>query len=67
MFVSKVRPIGSSSGIIIPKDILESEHIRSGEEVLVSIRKPGDWKRLEALMGTVKEKMPFHRERNDRI
>ena len=31
---------GSSLGIIIPKDIVEKEHIKEGQKVSVLLRKP---------------------------
>jgi len=66
VFVSKVRPIGSSLGIIIPKDVVDSEHLHSGSEVRVSIIRP-DFRKLKELMGTVVEKVPFERDRRDRV
>ncbi len=65
-FVSKVRPVGSSLGIIIPKDVVDAEHLESGSEVRVSIIRP-DFRKLKALMGTVVEKVPFDRDRRDRV
>jgi len=66
VFVSKVRPVGSSLGIIIPKDVVDAEHLESGSEVRVSIIKP-NFRKLEALMGTVKEKFGLDRDRRDRV
>ena len=66
VFVSKVRPVGSSLGIIIPKQVVENENLEAGKEVRVSIIRP-DFKKIERLIGTVVEKEPFKRDRQDRV
>lgn len=68
MFKVKVRKVGDSLGILIPKDIADTESIKEGEEVEVSVLKR---KKLEALlkkvMGSAKGAGPFERDREDRL
>ena len=66
VFVSKVRPIGSSLGVLIPKEVVEAEGLMPGKEVNVSVFTP-DFKALEKLFGSVKNAKPFERDRRDRV
>ncbi|HII53831.1 hypothetical protein AUJ13_03855 [Candidatus Micrarchaeota archaeon CG1_02_49_24] len=66
VFVSKVRHVGTSLGIIIPKEIVAEQELKPGAQVSVSLFKP-DLTKLRKLMGTVKEKFPFECDRRDRI
>jgi hypothetical protein len=66
VFVSKVRCVGSSLGLLIPKEIVESEHLSKGKEVRVSIV-CRDFSRLEELFGSAKGAGPFIRDRRDRL
>ena len=66
VFVSKVRPVGSSLGVIIPKAVIDAEGLADGKEVRVSVFNT-DFSRLRKLMGTVAEKVPFERDRRDRV
>lgn len=43
---SKIRRWGNSFGVLIPKDIVEKEGLREGEEVQVSVTKTSDIKHL---------------------
>ncbi len=66
VFVSKVRPIGSSLCAIIPKKVAESAHLKPGKEIEFAIINR-DFRGLERLFGSVKEKVPFERDRRDRV
>ncbi len=66
VFVSKVRPVGSSLGVIIPKDVIDAEGLAEGKEVRVSVFR-NDFRRLRRLMGTVTESVAFERDRRDRV
>ena len=66
LFVSKVRPIGSSLCVIIPNEIVKKEHLKAGRELRLSIINP-NFKELERLMGSVKNAKPFQRDRRDRV
>ena len=39
LFKSKVRRVGTSLGVLIPKEFVEKEKIKEGEEVEVSLLK----------------------------
>lgn len=39
-FRTKVRAVGTSLGILLPKEILKKENVKVGEEIEVSIVKP---------------------------
>ena len=66
VFVSKVRPLGSSLGIIIPKKIIEEENLESGKEIQVTIVRK-NFKAIEKLIGSMKGAKPFVRDRVDRV
>jgi len=66
IFVSKVRPIGSSLGVIIPKEIIDEEKLEAGEKVQVSILKR-NFKAIDELFGTMKGAKAFERDRRIRI
>ena len=50
---AKVREWGHSLGIIIPKDVVRKENIKSEDEVIIEIRKKQD---VMDLFGTLKFK-----------
>ena len=64
VFVSKIRPIGSSYGLIIPKEVVEEEKLEFGNTVKVGIIKQ-NLKLLDKLAGTIKGATPFERDRRD--
>ena len=66
VFSSKVLQIGSSLGILIPKEIVQEEKLKVGKEIQVSIIHR-NFKLLDQLMGTVKSAKPFVRDRIDGI
>lgn len=43
---SKLRRWGNSYGIVIPKDIIEKEGLKKGEDVEISVRRVSDIRRL---------------------
>jgi antitoxin component of MazEF toxin-antitoxin module len=43
---SKLKRWGNSFGVVLPKDIVEKEGLREGEEVEISVRRASDIKRL---------------------
>lgn len=64
--MSKVRPVGSSLGFLIPLKIVESEHLTVGKDVRVSIV-TRDFSGLEKLFGSAKGAPGFERDREDRV
>lgn len=43
---SKLRRWGNSYGVVIPKDIIEKEGLKKGEDVEISVRRVSDIRRL---------------------
>jgi antitoxin component of MazEF toxin-antitoxin module len=43
---SKLKRWGNSLGVIVPKEIVETEGLKEGEEVEISVRKVSDIKHL---------------------
>lgn len=43
---SKLKRWGNSFGVVVPKDIVEKEGLKEGEEVEISVRKASDIKGL---------------------
>ncbi len=69
MFDAKLRKVGNSRGIIIPKDIIDDLGIRSGDVIHVVIPSTDLDKRnelLRELAGIYKAKSGFRREKEDR-
>ncbi len=64
VFESKVRQVGSSFGVLIPKEVVIEDKIRKDEKVKVVIIKK-DLSLLEKAFGSVKTR-PFKREHKDR-
>ena len=63
---SKVRRIGSSYGVIIPREYLREQHIEEGEEVEVALLKGKRLAAIEKAFGMAKGAKPFVRDRTDR-
>ena len=43
---SKIKRWGNSFGVLVPKEIVEKEGLKEGEEVEISVRKVSDIKHL---------------------
>lgn len=66
IFKVKVRKIGTSLGVLIPKKFIEERSVKEGEEIELAILK----KRKELLtssFGMAKGAGRFHRDRKDRV
>jgi antitoxin component of MazEF toxin-antitoxin module len=66
MFKVKVRKIGTSLGVLLPKRMLEEQGIKEGEEVEIGILKK-DKELLDKVFGITKGSKPFKREKTDRM
>jgi antitoxin component of MazEF toxin-antitoxin module len=68
LFKAKVRRVGSSLGILIPKETADRENIKEGEQIEVSLLKRRNLAKLLKLVGTAKgATVPFERDRKDRL
>ncbi len=66
VFISKVRPIGTSLCVILPKSVVQAENLASGKEIGLAVVHR-NLKLLDDLIGTMKNAKPFIRDRQDRI
>ena len=66
LFKAKVRKVGTSLGVLIPKEVIEIEKIKEGQEIEVSLLKKRKLEEVWKLIGTAKEAKPFERDRLDR-
>ncbi len=65
-FETKVRAVGTSLGVLIPKDIAKEMNIRKGEKVRIGILKENK-KVIDELFGSAKGAKPFERDHRDRF
>ena len=66
LFKAKVRKVGTSIGILIPKGVAKQEKIKIGQEVQFSILKQKRLDEVWKLIGTAEGTKPFERDRIDR-
>ena len=66
-FKAKVRKVGTSIGVLIPKGIAEQEKIKIGEEIQLTLSKQRRLEEVWRLIGTAKGTKPFVRDRIDRL
>ena len=64
-FKAKVRNVGTSLGVLIPKEIVERERVKNGEEIEVSILRR-NLKDIMKLFGTAKNASRFDRDHTER-
>ncbi len=67
MFKAKVRKVGTSLGVLIPKEFAEKEKIKEGEIIDVSLLKARRLEDVMKLWGIAKGSKPFVRGREDRL
>ena len=67
LFKAKVRRVGTSLGVLLPKELTDKERIKEGEEIEISLLKKRKLEEVLKLMGTAKGAKPFERDRTDRI
>ena len=67
LFKAKVRRVGTSLGVLIPKGFAEKEKIKEGEMVDVGLLKENRIKVLEKAFGSAAGAKSFVRDRKDRL
>ena len=67
LFKAKVRKVGTSLGVLIPKEVAEQEQIREGMEVEVGLLRARKVNEVLKLFGTARGTKPFARDRKDRL
>jgi len=65
VFEEKVRQVGTSLGLLIPKEVVSHERIKKNETIKVAILKK-DHSLIEKMFGSVKTKA-FKREHKERV
>ncbi len=65
VFESKVRQVGSSFGLLIPKEIVVEDKLKKDESIKVAIIKK-DHSLIKKAFGSVKTR-PFEREHKDKV
>lgn len=69
VFEAKLRKVGNSLGVIIPKEVIEAAGLKEGDTIQISIISSHleDRNRiLRSIAGTCKGAEPFEREKEDR-
>lgn len=64
-FEGKVRKVGTSFGVLIPKDVAQQAHVREGQKIQVSIIRK-DPKAIRSFFGRAKGASRFEREHVER-
>ena len=67
LFKAKVRKVGTSLGVLIPKELAKREKIKEGEEVEVGLLKENRLRLIEKAFGIAKGAKSFGRNRTDRL
>jgi len=67
LFRAKVRRVGTSLGVLIPKETAEKQKIKEGETVEVGLLKENRLKLIERAFGIARGAEPFEREHKDRF
>lgn len=60
-----IRPVGNSLCVLLPKALVRSQHLKSGQKVFLNIvtKRRISWK---SIVGSLKGTEPFVREKEDR-
>ncbi len=67
MFRSKLRPLGSSACVLIPKEQLKQEDLKIGDEIEVALLRHRDPNEIESGFGMAKcFTKPFKRDKKTR-
>ncbi len=68
LFKAKIRKVGTSLGLLIPKEIIDAENLKEGQEIDVGLLKTNRVKMIDESFGIAKgAKYPFIRDRTDRL
>jgi len=66
IFKAKVRKVGTSLGVLLPKEVTEKENVKSGQIVEIAILKQKNLEELWKAFGSAKGAKPFRRDHRDR-
>lgn len=67
-FRARLRRVGNSLSVLVPKQTLDELHVGEGDEVEVTVHRvdSDQMRRLRSLIGTSPGLGPFKRDRRDR-
>lgn len=66
IFESKIRRVGTSFGVLIPKEIISEDKLKEGDKVKITILKRNK-QLLKETFGSAKGAKSFVRDHKDRI
>jgi antitoxin component of MazEF toxin-antitoxin module len=67
MFKTKVRAVGTSLGVLLPKEIVKNEKLHEGEQIEIMILKEKKLQLIDEAFGSARGAKPFKRENKDRL
>ncbi len=67
VFRAKIRKVGTSFGILIPKELIREQKLHEGQDVDVSLLKRKDLEQVLKGFGAARGAKPFRRDRTDRF
>ncbi len=71
VFDGKIRRVGNSLAVIIPKEILDEAGAEEGETIKISILRKSEERKMrkamERFVGIYRDTTPFERGRRDRV
>ena len=67
IFKTKVRMVGTSFGVLIPKKLVDENKIKLGEEIEVALLKRAKIESIEQSFGITKGAKGFVRDNQDRV
>jgi antitoxin component of MazEF toxin-antitoxin module len=63
---TRVRKIGTSFGVLLPKKIIEENQIKNKQDIELILLRKNKIKTIEKAFGITKEAKPFQRSEEDR-
>ena len=66
VFEAKIRQVGTSLGVLLPKEVVEQNKLENGEVVQIAVIKK-NLALLKKAFGSTKGAGPFKRDHDDRV
>ncbi len=66
-FETKIRKVGTSFGVLIPNEVIETQHLKEGEKVRIGVLKERKIDEVLKAFGSVKGAKPFERDKTNRF
>ncbi|MGI0003914.1 MAG: AbrB/MazE/SpoVT family DNA-binding domain-containing protein, partial [Candidatus Nitrosotenuis sp.] len=65
-YTTKIRKVGTSFGVLLPKELIKEQKLREGEEVSISVLKKKNIDDVFKMFGAARGAKQFRRDRKDR-